>query len=170
MPQIHSGNAAAATSAMLTFWHLPLQAAVGRLRRPARPSQVMRKQQFSKITATDTLLTAWAKCPAMLPAQRLYRARCHPQSATRLMMRGIFQPCQMARLYSRQSRRPAPPTARQRHRQKVAYRPALRARYPQLRQASTSSSTGTRIQWEETPRTGSCGRSVALGPKNTSTV
>ena len=86
-----------------------------------------------------------------------------PPSATRLIANGRLKPCQTARLYSGSV---SPTTAN-------AAVPSTRpidssGTTPTTRQASTSNSTGTRIQcggsW------GVWGRSVARGPKNTSTV
>ena len=79
------------------------------------------------------------------------------------MIKGMFQPCQMARLYSGRS----PPTtgvAAAARKLPTAHAGSM----PTTRQASTSSSTGTRIQCGGS--CGSCGRSVALGPKKTSMV
>ncbi|MND88639.1 hypothetical protein D3C80_806700 [compost metagenome] len=86
-----------------------------------------------------------------------------PLMATRLMIIGAFQPCQMARLYSGR----VPPTT---GRAAAANRGPTDwvGKMPTTRHVSTSSSTGARIQ-----RGGSCGvwgRSWAVGPKNTSTV
>jgi len=80
-----------------------------------------------------------------------------------LMPSGRFKPCQTARLKAGSS----PPTTGS----AAAFRKAptdQAGSTPTTRQASTSNSTGTRIQCG-----GSCGcigRSVAGGPQNTSTV
>ena len=79
------------------------------------------------------------------------------------MIIGAFQPCQMARLYCGNT----PPTTGSAAAARIE--PTTWAgKIPTSRQVNTNSSTGARIQ-----RGGSCGmwgRSVAGGPKNTSTV
>ena len=79
------------------------------------------------------------------------------------MIIGAFQPCQIARLYSGK----VPPTTGRAAAARIE--PTTWAgKIPTSRQVNTSSSTGARIQrggsW------GVCGKSVAGGPKNTSTV
>src|SRR3546814_17825925 len=86
-----------------------------------------------------------------------------PDIATRLMIIGAFRPCQIARLYSGNG----PPTTG--NAAAASNEPTTWAgKIPTSRQADTSNSTGARIQrggpW------GRWGRSVAVGPKNTSTV
>ncbi|MNN64060.1 hypothetical protein D3C81_1794810 [compost metagenome] len=86
-----------------------------------------------------------------------------PDMATRLMIIGAFRPCQIARLYSGR----VPPTTG--CAAAASNGPTTCAgKIPTSRQVNTSSSTGARIQrggsW------GVWGRSVAVGPKNTSTV
>ncbi|MNP00789.1 hypothetical protein D3C76_925850 [compost metagenome] len=83
--------------------------------------------------------------------------------AIRLMIIGAFQPCQMARLYSGS----VPPTTG-RAAAASSGPTAWAGNMPTTRQASTSNSTGARIQ--RGGSCGVCGRSVAVGPKNTSTV
>ena len=83
--------------------------------------------------------------------------------AIKLMIIGAFRPCQMARLYSGSS----PPTTG--CAAAASSGPTVCAgKIPTVRQVSTSSSTGARIQrggsW------GVWGKLVAGGPKNTSTV
>ncbi|MOA64105.1 hypothetical protein D3C78_1900570 [compost metagenome] len=79
------------------------------------------------------------------------------------MIIGAFRPCQMARLYSGS----VPPTTG--CAAAASSGPTIWAgKIPTSRQANTSNSTGARIQrggsW------GVWGKSVAGGPKNTSTV
>ena len=86
-----------------------------------------------------------------------------PASASRLITMGALKPCHTARLNAGRS----PPTTGRAAAARLA--PTVVAgRTPTSRQVSTSSSTGTRIQ--RGGSCGVCGRSVAGGPKNTSTV
>ncbi|MCY1457892.1 hypothetical protein D9M71_752230 [compost metagenome] len=83
--------------------------------------------------------------------------------AIRLMIIGAFQPCQIARLYSGK----VPPTTGRAA--AASNEPTTCAgKIPTIRQVNTSNSTGARIQ--RGGSCGVCGRSVAVGPKNTSTV
>src|SRR3989344_5565407 len=86
-----------------------------------------------------------------------------PPNATRLITNGVLKPCHTARLYVGSS----PPTTGRAAAAREA--PTDHAgNVPTTRQASTSSSTGTRIQCG-----GSCGGRGGAGgggPKNTSTV
>src|SRR5580765_3601399 len=86
-----------------------------------------------------------------------------PASATPLISKGRLKPCHAAKLYSGGDPPTTGPAAA------ASTGPTDQAgRMPTIRQANTSSSTGTRIQ-----NTGSCGwrgRSVESGPKKMSTL
>ena len=143
MPRIHSGSTAATRVIQVSHSICHCQRRVDRARRPARPSKVSRASRFSKMLRPLTRPNTGVV--SKLPELRCQRSSTYstmpPASATKLIISGIFQPCQIARLYSGRS----PPTTGV---AAAARKPpmAQAGKMPTIRQASTSSSTGTRIQ------------------------
>ena len=162
-PRDHSGSAAAATAMATTHSICHCRRCVPNRRRPWRPARLMAASSFSKARLPLRWRTKGAA--STTPSLRCQRSSRYkpmpPTSATTLMPSGRLKPCQTARLNSGSS----PPTTGRAAACKNL--PTDHAgKMPTTRQASTSSSTGTRIQCG-----GSCGcigRSVAGGPQNTS--
>ena len=164
-PRVHSGMVAAASAAHTSQSICHCKRCVPSQRRPTRAARLMLASRLSKMR--------WpSRCCKPGASLRCPRARCQrsarytaapPSRAARLMRKGVLRPCQTARLKEGNS----PPTTGKAA--ALRYLPTDHAgSMPTTRQASTSSSTGTRIQCG-----GSCGvsgRSVAAGPQNTSMV
>ena len=164
-PRVHKPAAPATTARPTNHISCACSRRVPSSRRPVRARTASVVSTRWKMRWPSSRPTSGAR--TMLPLRSCARTARYttmpPPSATRLIANGRLKPCQTARLYSGSV---SPTTAN-------AAVPSTRpidssGTTPTTRQASTSNSTGTRIQcggsW------GVWGRSVARGPKNTSTV